>query len=142
MREGFSVNMVSPPNIETPVSSVTLVQGNILHWVYHEGVEVSLAIAEEEVSLIEPFHEAHVGGPTRLLIDIRAVRSMDRAACKLFASDRIHDDYQVMALGLVTNSSASAAVIGNFFMKVFGPKHPVRLFKTEDEALNWLNLFV
>jgi hypothetical protein len=127
-------------SVETSVSSVELIGDDLLHWVYREGAVVTLREAEEEVARIEQLVKANLLESTRLLIDIRPIRSIDRAASKLFSSDEIHDTYGVQALGLITDSSISK-VIGNFYMQVFGPKHPVRLFTDEAAAREWLNSF-
>jgi len=131
---------LKPQSVETSVSSVHLVDDNLLHWVYREGAVVTLREAEEEVAKVASLVTANALESTRLLIDIRRIGSIDRTASKLFSSDHIHDTYGVRALGLITGSRAGV-VIGNFYMQVFGPKHPVRLFTGEDAARAWLGTF-
>ena len=128
------------PEITTSVSSVRIVENNLLHWVYSKDAVVTLKEAEEEVARVGALVEEKALKSTRLLIDIRPLCSIDRAASKLFASDQVHDRYGVEALGLLIKSRVSSA-IGNFYMKVRRPKHPTRLFTNEDDARQWLAEF-
>jgi len=131
---------VNIPEITTSVSSVRIVENNLLHWVYSKDAVVTLKEAEEEVARVGTLVEENALKSTRLLIDIRPLCSIDRAASKLFSSDEVHDRYGVEALGLLIESRVSS-VIGNFYMKVRQPKHPTRLFTNEDDARQWLAEF-
>jgi len=131
---------MSGPEITTSVSSVRIVDNNLLHWIYANDAVVTITQAEEEVDRIGALVDEHALQSTRLLIDIRPLRSIDRAASKLFASDEVHERYRIQALGLLVESRISSA-IGNFYMKVRRPKHPTRLFTNEDNARQWLAEF-
>lgn len=126
--------------VETRVSTAEVQQNNLLYWVYRDDAIVSLEEAQEEVDSVGGLVQGHIKGKTKLLIDIRAIRSMDRGASKLFSSDQVHYDYRILALALLTKSHISA-IVGSFYMRVFGPLHPVRLFTDELEARECLHSF-
>jgi hypothetical protein len=131
---------VDNPKVETRVSIAEVQDNNVLHWLYRDGANVTLEEAQFEVQIVGGLVQEHIKGETKLLIDIRPVRSMDRGASKLFSSDEVHYDYRIEALALITKSYVST-LIGNFYMRVFGPLHPVRLFTAEPAAREWLGSF-
>ncbi len=101
------------PEITTSVSSVRIVENNLLHWVYSKDAVVTLKEAEEEVARVGALVEEKALKSTRLLIDIRPLCSIDRAASKLFASDQVHDRYGVEALGLLMSMIGIGALFGS-----------------------------
>ena len=125
------------PSVQTSVSSVELADDGLLHWTYRQDVVLTRREAEEEVRHISELVKAHAQGKTRMLVDIRPVRSIDREAMMLFASERFTRQTRTEALGLVTGSSSSQ-IMGKFYKILFRPKHAVRLFSSKEEARQWL----
>ena len=122
---------------KTSVSSIEIDGRGLIIWRYLQDAEVGLEEAQEEVRVTGDLVEELLNGRSWLLIDIRKIRSIDRAARKLFASDWVSDTYGVQALALVIGSPVSC-FIGNFWQTIHKPKHPTRLFTDEEKALEWL----
>ena len=127
--------MAHPP-ITTSVSTVQLLEGDVLDWTYHHGAVVDLTAAEEEVTAIDDYLVQAGVRHVRLRIDIRPIRSISRQARALFSSDGISEKY-VIALGLVIKGPVSR-MIGNFYLNWHRPPHPTRLFNELEPATAWL----
>ncbi len=124
-------------SIETSVSTLQLMDNDVLHWTYHLGSVVTIEAAEEEVSAITEYLETHDIEHVRLLIDIRPIKSISRKARALFASREISERF-VIALGLVIKGPVSR-MIGNFYLNWNRPFHPTRLFNETRSAAEWLS---
>jgi len=73
-----------------------------------------------------------------LIVDIRALKAIDRAAREFFAGEE-HAG-RVKALCLIVDSMASQ-MIGNLFISFHRPKVPTHLFHKEQEGLEWIENF-
>ena len=72
------------------------------------------------------------------LIDLRQIRSMDRAARQHVVQN---SSKQVAAAALLIGSPVSR-ILGNFFLGFNKPPTPTRLFTSQDQAMAWLQQFV
>ena len=122
---------------ETSVSFAECDRRGVLFWRYKPGVEVTLTEAQEEIDAFLPLIQEHLGGQSLLLIDIRAMKSITRAARNIFASKHTHEVGGVRGLALVLDSPISVT-IGNIYQRINRTLHPTRLFRSEEQALNWL----
>jgi len=123
---------------ETSVSNVEIDARGIVFWRYKEGSVVDLTEAIEEVRVVGALVNEHLDGCSLLLIDIRLLGSIDRAARRLFASDEVSNTGTgVQALALILGSPVST-FIGNFWQAINRPPHPTRLFTDEAKAVKWL----
>jgi hypothetical protein len=128
-------------NAETSVSNVEIDARGIVFWRYKEGAVVGLTEAEEEVRVVGELVKDLLDGRSLLLIDIRSIASISRAARRLFASDEVSNTgYGVQALALIQGSPVST-FIGNFWQAINRPPHPTRLFTEEAKAVKWLEAF-
>jgi len=44
-------------------------------------------------------------------------------------------------MAILAGDSLASSIIGNFYIKFNNPSIPTKLFKTEDEALDWLKKY-
>ncbi len=72
------------------------------------------------------FEDGHI------LVDIREVNSVDRDAREIYANNP-----SSQAVALVIGNPVSR-ILGNFFLGVNKNVSPLKLFTSEQEALNWL----
>lgn len=100
------------------------------------GIEIGLEDAREAVRAIAGLCE---GIQRPVLVDMSALRAMDRAARLYFAGP---ETAQVESAAALIVSSPLARAIGNFFMGLNKPLFPTRLFTSEAEALAWLKTFL
>ena len=122
---------------ETSVSIAEFDRRGVLFWRYKPEVRVTLTEAQEEVDAFVPLIREHLGGRSLLLIDIRDIKSVTRAARNVFSSELTHELGGVQGLALVMGSPLSVA-IGNIYQKINRPPHPTRLFTDSEQALAWL----
>jgi len=73
------------------------------------------------------------------LTDIRKVKSIEREAREFLMGEEAVKITRACAL--IVGSSVSR-VIGNFMLGLNKPAYPVKLFTSEDEAIEWLNGFI
>jgi hypothetical protein len=74
-----------------------------------------------------------------ILVDFTGLHSMDPEARDYYISDRAGS--LLLACGGVTRSMIGR-VISNFFIGFNKPPTPVKLFKTEQESIEWLKQFI
>jgi hypothetical protein len=70
-----------------------------------------------------------------LLLDMRQARNVSREARAHYSGDE--NAPNILALAMLIDSPLGV-VIGNFFLKVNRPPYPLRLFRNEREAEQWL----
>ncbi len=123
--------------MNTPVSEVSILSGEVVDWRYKAGAVVSLEDAKAEAAIISDLMKAQQLSTCRLLIDIREIRSISRKARKFFASQEVHDTYGVQGLALQVSSPVST-MIGNLYLSFNRTLHPTRLFTHREAAMEWL----
>ena len=102
----------------------------------HAGAEVILADTQENAAAFDKLSE---GKKRLVLIDIKEVKSISREARQYYGSEKMTESASATAL-LV--GSPVTRVIGSFFLGLYRPSHPVKLFTSEAEAIKWLKGFV
>ena len=119
---------------ETSVSKMSISDG-ILYWRYVSGAEVTVDVARAEIAETMRLVVEHGKGKLPFVIDIRNIRSITREAREYLASAEASEP--LTAVGLLTTSPISR-VIGNFFLGLNRPPHPIRMFTSEEDAVAWL----
>ena len=74
-----------------------------------------------------------------LFIDITRCKSITRDARAHYAREQVGE--AVCAIALLIGSPVSR-IIGNLFIGFNKPKHPLRLFTSEPDAIEWLKGFI
>lgn len=72
---------------------------------------------------------------TRVLVDMRLIRSETREAQQEFAGDY---GAEVCSAVAILIGSPVSRVIGNFFLRLNNHQVPTKLFTNEDQAVAWL----
>lgn len=72
-------------------------------------------------------------GPVRVLVDLRRIASIDRAGREFFMNLNPH--YKATAL---LAGSPATRMLANFFLGLKRGGNPVRMFTSEQEAIDWL----
>lgn len=93
------------------------------------GAVGDLATAQQIDRDIQALGQGHV----RLLVDMRPIASVDRAAREFFINLNAH----YRAVAMVAGSPATR-MMANFFLGLKRGSIPVRMFTSESEALDWL----
>ena len=121
---------------ETKSSRIFLGADGIMLIEIKGGAVFTLLEARENVEVAE---EMLLGRRIPLLIDIRKVRSIDRAARIYFASEEAVRSIRAQAMLF---SSPVSRIIANFFLGFNQPPCPTRIFNSEARAMEWLRGFV
>lgn len=107
----------------------------ILRTVMQEGMHVTL---EDAKAHTQAGLELTRGKKHPVLVDLRKIKSMERAARMYYAdSDTTHMEKAVAILV----GTPIAQVIGNFFINLNSSTIPTRLFLEEEEAIEWLKQY-
>jgi hypothetical protein len=121
--------------IVTRTAKTRLGAGNIIHATSLPGSVQTLAEAQENMQAVEQLAQ---GRPCALLVDLRQIRSQDREAREYYT--RPENAKALRAVAVLIDSPMSR-VIGNFFIGFSKPVVPTRLFRSEAEAIEWLQAF-
>ena len=119
--------------IETRTSSIWLGDDDVLRGVFKKGANETLETCIENVAAAKELAD---GRKLLVIIDMSELEQISRDARNYYAGEE-PASYS-LGQALITNSTVSR-VIGNFFIGLNKASHPVRLVKTEEDALKWLN---
>jgi hypothetical protein len=123
---------MNPARVESDLQSAWLDEHGIVHvQVKQERADLGLAEAVDGVALV-----ARLCTERRrpLMVNLRNVRSMNRACREYFSGPEAHQN--VSATALIVSSPLTRA-IGNFFMGI-NRVTDAKMFATEDDAVAWL----
>jgi hypothetical protein len=120
--------------LHTPYSDFYIEDG-IIFGVYPKGIQIDLEIAKylvrERTKLCE-------GKSYLACIDARGVDSSSNEAQKYFSSEA--GVFGITAGAFIVDSFLTR-LLGNFYLKIFTPSKPAKLFSNKEEALVWLQKF-
>jgi len=114
---------------DTRVSTITFREDGLIFVECWKGVEFTEADAHETLKKIDALTGNKQVGHC---VDLRAIKSMDRAARNVFASGS-----NTRAAALVVSNPLSR-IIGNFFLGLSKSSFPLRLFSEPDSGIAWL----
>lgn len=118
--------------VSVRVARLWLDDDGIVRIVHVPGIEVSLADAE---ATMDAYLELRGGVSRPLLVDTQGMKSIDRAARALYASEEAAR--VATAVALIVDTPVTR-VLGNFYLGLSKPHIPSRLFSEHAEALEWL----
>lgn len=125
----------NPNQIIRNGSCIWLDSYGILHTVIQEGMHVTLADANAH---LQAGVELTNGAKHPVLVDVRKIKSMDRAARMHYAISGV--ERVELAVAILVGTPV-AQVIGNFFMSINRAATPTSLFTDEEKALEWLRQY-
>lgn len=121
-------------NFSSPIVNFEIRNG-ILIAKYKAEILITLELAKNNVKDRIEFTK---GKPYPILIKDYGVTQMEKEARTYLSSDEATNG--INAAAFIIKSIFSLFLI-NFFVKISRPKIPIELFKTEDEALKWLEQY-
>ena len=121
--------------IKTRTANIWLGEDGIIRNVVLPGAEITGVDAKENILSYAQFG----GQKYPVLVDIRDIKSFDREGRMYPASAEAGEC--MSAAALLIGSPLSRA-IGNFWLGTRSAVYPVRLFTSEDEAIEWLQQYV
>lgn len=122
--------------IETATATLWMGEDGILRAVYRDGAHETLADAEANVAAAEKL----VGDRTiPVMVDMSKMRRIDRDARLYYGSEapRRYSSAQALIAG-----SPVSRMIGNFVLGVQRYEMPIKLFGSEEKALEWLREYL
>ena len=123
--------------IETRTTKIWLGNDGIVRIVTKPGImKQSLSDAMENVGALE---KVRLEKKRPLFVDIRGAMSTDTEGRKYYSRPELVDYFSACAF--IVDSPLSR-VIGSLYLGLSKPPFPVRLFKSENEALTWLTTFL
>lgn len=116
----------------TETAETVLGDDGIIRVHMRPGTTETLATARENVDAL-----ADLCGDNKhpLLIDMTGTRGASQDARRHYSSERVTQRVSAAAMLVPTPVSK---VLGNFFLGLNKPRHALRLFTSEAEALEWL----
>jgi hypothetical protein len=113
-----------------------LIQSDIVRVTYTEEFEVSLAdVKEVEIAILGIFNGKRVCSIVNLN---KRYLNIARDAQEYMAKDAVLIKH-IKGSAIVANALPNQLLI-RFFMKRFEPKYPLKVFKTEEEAIHWFRI--
>ena len=120
---------------ETTTGKAWLREDGILMVVVKHQAEIKLEDAKSNIELGKKLTKGKIIG---LCINMRQIRYIDREARSYYSSS---ENNNIKAIGVIVDSFLSR-VIANFFVAIYKPKKPVKLFTSEEKATEWLKRFI
>ena len=118
--------------IETKNSSLWLGDDGIVRAWQKPKTDSSL---KDIIDFITAFERLAGGKPRPLLVDIGGIRSITKEARKFVTGD---DPVKMILAAAIIVGSPLSRLIGNFFLGLNRPKVAVKLFDSEEKAIEWL----
>jgi hypothetical protein len=121
---------------ETRTARISLGEDGIIRKVFINNAEETLKDALESEEIIK---KLSAGQKRPMYADFTGLRSMDPEARAYYTGERA--GALISACAGMTKSKIGK-VISNFFIGFNRPPSPVKLFTSEDEAIEWLKKYV
>ena len=107
----------------------------IVRTVVKPGIDIGISEARKNSEIV---NSLIVEGKSPLIVDNRKIKSITKDARDRFSiKDR---ETNVSAIAIIIGSSLSR-MIANFYLGINKPKIPVKLFNSEEKAVQWCKTF-
>ena len=127
--------MDSIEQIENSTASY-LIKDDILYVRAKEDADFTL---EATIEGVEARKKLQQGKKYPVLVDTRLMFQVSEESREYGASKEVTELSSAMAI--LSGTSLATTLIGNFFIKFNKPAIPTKMFKKEDNAIEWLNSF-
>lgn len=126
-------------SIESTVEPITEIEkddSGVVHMRYRSNSSVTLETAIRNIQ-----ETARIGGGKKVpvVVNLTGLKSVSRKARRYYSGEETAK--YVSAAALVADSPVSR-VLGNFFLGINKPPIPIRLFISEEKAMEWLVQFI
>ncbi len=115
---------------------IRLDEFGILHTDYHEGIELNLADAKEDVKRSKRLSN---GKKVPQIVYLDKVKKISMLAKQYFAGKESAKVWSAIAL---LAKSPLSRTVGNLFLKVNKPACPAKMFSDKEKAMTWLKGFL
>ena len=122
--------------IKTRTANIWLDELGIIHAVVNDDVELTL---DDAIENVEGIKKVAKKVPVVVLSDIRNISSASKEHRNYFSSEKAAE--VIGAVAMLINSPLSK-VLGNVFLKINKPPYQGKLFTSENEAMEWLKMFI
>ena len=112
--------------------SLRLIDG--IYYANYKPIVVNLRIAKE---IVKQRQSVTLGESYPFVVDIRYVKRFKMDHVSYFSSDESVDDISKLALII---KSKFVAKLANLYYIIVKPRIPTKLFSSEEEAKEWINL--
>lgn len=121
------------PVVRETKTATLVFDGSLVRVTYCAEAVVTQADARHHM---EVMRELTQGRRVKVLVDARNIRSQDREARAIYASEesRLYTSSCALLVG-----SPVSRVLGSFFLGFNKPLYPTKMFTSDTEALEWLN---
>jgi len=120
--------------IETRTARIWLGEDGIIRTVFLTNSELTLEDAKEIDTVTSGMTD---GKEYPFLIDLRKIKSVAREVRNYGSEMKTRRNASALLI-----SSPLSRVLGNLYLGINKPIHPVKLFVSEDEAIKWLKGFM
>ncbi|MBL4625491.1 MAG: hypothetical protein JKY42_10180 [Flavobacteriales bacterium] len=123
--------------ISTRVADIFIREDGILQFTFKDDIIID---AEDVVAMSGAVEELTQKVKHPMLVVTGERNGTTRASRNMSLKNTKERDYS-LAEGIVINSFPTR-IAANFFYKIYSPDHPYQMFKTEEEAVDWLKTFM
>ena len=121
--------------VRTPIGRMWLYEDGIL---WHRLDQGAIVTVEHARAVREAVARLTEGNPVPAIVDIRGVVFADNEARRAFGGSA--EESNEIATAIIV-ASRITRTLGNLFMTAGDSARPVKLFSSEDEALEWIAEF-
>lgn len=117
---------------------IEIIDQDLVRLSYVDEVEVDLISAKIDYKL---FDEITKGKPFRKLVVSGKYTQLTEDAIKYIQAENKKRAHLIIAEAIVVNSLAQR-LLGNFYYRLQKPNYDIRMFTSEEKAMDWLNSYV
>ena len=119
---------------ETGKGSVYLHENGIMHQVYNDNADLVMKDSLKEIEIYT--REYCTDNKRPILVDITNIRSVDKGARGIYTSK---EAASIMSKAALLVGNPVSRIIGNFYLGLNKTLFPVKMFTSENDALEWLS---
>jgi len=121
--------------IETRTANIWLEDDGIIRLMGKPNSDISLTDLKENLTICE---EVSKGIRRPLFVSMSKIKSMDRSSRITAQEDSVRF---VTAVALFVDTNVGK-VLGNFFLGMYKPPYPLKMFTAETDATDWLKRYL
>lgn len=125
--------------IETRTAKLWLGENGIIYQKILPQAKITFEDVKENIEISKKLGGKNRSKKLLFLTDGRQVKSIDRKARHYSSSNEVME--YTLALAVIIGSALSR-MIGNLFIGINKPSYPLKLFTSEDKAIEWLKGFI
>ena len=116
---------------------IEILENDLVRLSYEDEVDVDLIAAKIDYKLYDEITE---GKPFRKLVVSGKYTQLSSEAIKFIQAENQKRAHLIIAEAIVVRTLAQR-LLGNFYYRLQKPNYNIRMFTSEEKAMNWLNSF-